>query len=417
MNPATNPTAFLSPALAILTLAACQSSTYEVGSGEIDTMAGTGMTGTSDDDVPVLDADLYLPLDVTVGPDGRVYVIDWQNNRIRVITDEGRFQTVAGSGLLGEPQPGKATDSDLNHPSSVVFDDAGRMLIATFFNGKIARVDLATGELELLYGNGGRDYTGEGGPAAEATFNVPSSLAHDMSGNLYVTDLANQVIRKVDGSGTITRFAGQCIIDSYPDLTCDPAGSTSACEGSDKLVCTGEAVPDYACGANCAPSFAGDGGPALEARLSVTTSAPPLPGGNMVFDAAGNLYVADTGSHRIRRIDTNGIITTVAGNGNAGYAGDGAPAIDAELHAPSDIAIAGDGTLYVADTYNSCVRAFRPGGVIHTVAGKCSEKGFAGDRGPATEALLDRPYGIALDGADNLYIADTYNHRIRIVPR
>ena len=415
MNPATSVAALLSPALITLALGACQSSTYELRSGEIDTIAGTGIGGPSGDDGPALEAELYLPMDLTVGPDGQLYVIDWQNNRIRVITDAGRIQTVAGSGLQGEPQPGKATDADFNHPTSVVFDAAGRMLIATWFNGKIARLDLATGQLDLPYGNGGRGYTGEGGPAAEATFDLPSSLAHDASGNLYIMDQKNHVIRKVDGSGTITRFAGKCIVDR--DLACEPGGPTRACEGSDKLLCATEGVPDDTCSSPCQGSFAGDGGPALEARLDVVPGIPTPPAGRMAFDAAGNLYVADTTNHRIRRIDTNGIITTVAGNGNPGHAGDGGPAIDAELHAPTDIEIASDGTLYVADPFSSCVRAITPGGLIRTVAGTCGERGFGGDRGPATEALLDRPYGIALDAEGNLYVADTQNHRIRIVPR
>jgi hypothetical protein len=420
MTPATNLTIFLSSALAgaILALSACESSTYEVGSGEIDTIAGTGEIGFSGDNGPARDAELYLPLDLTVGPDGQLYVIDWNNFRIRVITSEGQIQTVAGTGGISEPLPGKATDADLNHPTSVVFDDAGRMLIATWFDGKIARVDLATGQLELLYGNGGRGYTGEAGPAAEATFDLPSSLVHDTAGNLYIMDQKNHVIRKVDGSGTITRFAGQCIVDYFPEgPTCEPGGPTRACEDSDKLVCVAEGVPEDACRFNCARGFAGDGGPALEARLNQTLTFPVPPAGRMTFDAAGNLYVTDTGNHRIRRIDTNGIITTVAGNGNGGHAGDGGPATDAELYGPSDIEIGNDGTLYVADTQSSCVRAFRPGGIIRAVAGKCGEKGFAGDRGPAIEALLDRPYGIALDDEDNLYIADTHNDRIRIVPR
>jgi sugar lactone lactonase YvrE len=417
MNPATNVTAFLNSALVILSLGACRSSMYEIGSGEIDTIAGTGIPGSSGDDGPALDAELYLPLDLTAGPDGQLYVLDWINNRIRVITDDGRIQTVVGSGLVGEPRPGKATDADLHFPTSVVFDDAGRMLIATWFNGKIARVDLATGELELLYGTGGRGYAGEGGPAAEATFDLPSGVVHDTSGNLYIMDQMNQVIRKVDGSGTITRFAGQCIADYFPDLACDVGGPTRTCEGSDKLVCVAEGVPDYACETICGPSFAGDGGPALEARLHEIPGSPVLPAGRMVFDAAGNLYLTDTGNHRIRRIDTSGIITTVAGNGTQGYAGDGGPAINAQLNGPTDIDIASDGTLYVADTNNSCVRAITPDGIIRTVAGTCGERGFAGDRGPATEALLDRPYGIELDAGDNLYIADTSNDRIRFVAR
>jgi adhesin/invasin len=397
-------------ASAALGLGACGDGHCISGSGEICTMAGTGDPAFSGDGRFAPETDLYLPQDLTEGPDGQLYVVDWNNHRIRVITHEGRVQTVAGTGNTGEALPGPALRSDLTHPTQVAFDALGRMVIAAWHSGKIVRVDLATGQLAHLCGTGNRRYSGDGGPAATADFDLPAAIAYDASGNLYIMDQANQLIRKVDPAGTITRVAGQC----FP---CPEGAAPVVCEGSDTPVCVAYEDLDYRCTNACAGGFAGDGGPALEARIYQPYGAAAPPAGRLALDAAGNLYFADSLNHRIRRIDTNGTITTVAGNGSQGYAGDGGPATRAQLALPVDIEIASDGTLYVADTQNSCVRAVAPDGIIRTVAGTCGQRGFAGDRGPATEALLDRPYGIELDRDDNLYIADTHNHRIRFVPR
>lgn len=419
MSPATYLIFILSAALAGLTLGACDGAPAEADSGEIITIAGTGVAGFSGESRPAIEANLYLPMDIIEGPDGRLYVVDFNNQRIRVIGDDGRIQTVAGTGNYGTAEPGPAREADLTHPTHVAFDELGRMVIAVLSTSKIVRVDLTTGQLEHMCGTGDRDYTGDDGPAAEARFDRPAAVAHDAAGNLYVMDQFNQVIRKVDGSGTITRFAGQCVIENMPHGPCMPGETPAACEGSNKRSCTVDDDPEYGCGpfALCTPGFAGDGDPALEARLGQFTSSNAPPAGRMVFDAGGNMYFADSYNHRIRRIDTDGVITTVAGDGTRGYAGDGGPASQAQLDRPVDLELAGDGTLYVADTGNSCVRAIAPDGIIRTVAGRCGQRGFDGELGPATEALLDRPYGIALDRDGNLYIADTHNHRIRMVPR
>jgi sugar lactone lactonase YvrE len=195
-----------------------------------------------------------------------------------------------------------------------------------------------------------------------------------VTNELYIADQANQRIRRVDSMGNINTVVG-----------------------------TGM------------PGFSGDGGPALMAQLNNPVGQAAAPAGRIVFDTSGNLYIADTGNHRVRRVDASGVITTVAGNGTAGTSGDGGPATNAQLNAPADVEIGPDGTLYIADTQNSCVRAVGTNGNIRTVAGICGMRGFFGDGGSPTTALLDRPYGVESDSFGNLWISDTYNQRIRLV--
>ena len=159
---------------------------------------------------------------------------------------------------------------------------------------------------------------------------------------------------------------------------------------------------------NGAEGYAGDGGSAVEATLN-----NPF---DVVFDSQGRLIFTDTFGQRIRRVDmASGVITTIAGNGQEGYSGDGGPATEAMLDTPSDVAVAADGTIYIADTENSCIRAVDPDGIIDTFAGVCGERGFGGDFGPANEALLNRPFGVAIDADGLVYISDTYNSVIRVV--
>lgn len=381
----------------------------EAGPGEICTLAGTDYAGFAGDDGPALGAALYLPQDVTIGPDGHAYILDWNNHRIRGIDPSGTIRTVAGTGQLGDGPPGPALESDFNHPTNVVFDPVGRMVVAAWHNSRIKRVDLKQGTLEDICGTGKRAYSGDDGPAVAADLDLPASLAFDPDGNLFVMDQANQVIRKIDGSDTITRAAGQCITNA-----CKDGEVPEPCPGTNKFAC-GQAENPGACGQPCATGYGGDGGPATEARFAQPFGQAADPAGRIVFDPQGNLYVADTGNHRIRKIDKSGVITTVAGTGEAGYSGDGGPATEAKLNRPIDVDVAADGTIYVADTFNSCVRAIDPNGTIRTAAGVCGERGFSGEGGPAEQARLDRPYGITLGPRGELYIADTYNHRIRLV--
>ena len=275
----------------------------------------------------------------------------------------GVISTVAGSGTLGfGGDGGPATAAQLALPSGVALDGAGNLYIADWANHRIRKVD-AAGVISTVAGDGTRGYGGDGGPAVAAQLRYPEGVAVDGSGNLYIADSSNHRIRKVDAAGVITTVAG---------------------DGTE--------------------GFGGDGGPAVAAQLD-------FPQG-VALDGAGNLYIADTYNHRIRKVDAAGVISTVAGDGTEGYGGDGVPAVAALLNRPGGVAVDGSGNLYIADSGNDRIRKVDAAGVITTVAGDGTE-GFGGDGGPAVAAQLDHPTGVALDDAGNLYIADYDNHRIR----
>ena len=348
-------------------------------SGIICTIAGNGIAGDGADDQPAVKTKLYLPQDVTIAPDGRPFVIDWNNHRVRALQPNGTLHIVAGIGELGLNSDDPSTNR-LNHPTNAAFDQDGHLVIAAWHNSRIKVVDLATGELTDTCGNGMRAFAGDGGPAAAAALNLPVSVVFDKDWNMIIGDQANQRVRKVDhASGIISTIAGTD--DCVDPMNCD----------------------------------IGDGGPATAAHFAFPPGQAARPGGRVTVDAAGNLYVADTAHYRVRKIDTAGIITTVAGTGMPGTGGDGGPATAAQLSRITDVAVSPDGNLYIADTENNCIRMVDGTGTISTAVGKCGTQGFAGDGKPVAEALLNRPYGLDFDPQGNLYIADTHNNRIRVL--
>lgn len=356
--------------------------------GTICTIIGNGEAGVGADGVPGTSSRTYLPQDMTLGPNGRLYFLDWNNHVVREQASDGTVRTVVGTGELsdgedppippGAPRmPSPALRHRLNHPTSIAFDPQGNMLIAAWHNSMIKRVRNvgASGSMiEDLCGTGGRSFAGDGGPALNAVLDLPVGVAISPSGEVYIADQANQRIRRVDGMDVITTVVG-----------------------------TGMA------------GYAGDNGPALMAQLRNPVGQAASPAGRIDFDSAGNLYIADTGNNAIRRVTPAGVITTIAGIGTVGATGDGGPATMATLNQPTDVEVGPDGTVYIADTQNSCVRAVGADGNIRTVAGRCGMRGFQGDGGTPTLALLDRPYGVETDTAGRLFVADTYNQRIRVV--
>jgi sugar lactone lactonase YvrE len=300
-------------------------------------------------------------LAVAVANTGTIYSADTENNRVLRIDRTGMSSTVGGG------------DARANVPGvlawSVAVDGTGAVYVADAGAHRVRKIN-TSGVVTTVAGTGTAGFRGDAGPATSAMLSFPAGVAVDGAGILYIADLQNQRIRRVDRNGVMTTVAG------------------SGRRG-----------------------FSGDGGPATRASLNRPN--------RVAVDRQGALYVADVGNHRIRKIDTNGTITTVAGNGRAGFSGDGGPATRASLDEPWDVAVSDQGTLYIADTNNSRVRAVAPNGVITTIGGGISDAEFTGDGGPATSALLDLGYlrsGIALDGGGALYITEEFG-RVRKVDR
>jgi hypothetical protein len=383
--------------------------------GTICTVAGTEVLGLAGDGGPAVAAELYWPMDMTIGPDGLHHIVDWNNHRIRSIDPTtGIIGTIAGVDGIGDGPIGPALESHFNHPTQVVFDGDDNMLIAAWHNSKIKHVDMKTMMLSDTCGDGLRAYKGDGGLAKTASFDLTVSMAFGPSGDLFILDQANQRIRRVDDKGVVSNYAGaQCVVNE-----CAEGEVPEPCPNSQKMVCN-LAANEKLCAATpgCLGGFAGDGETADQLRMKQPVSQSADPGGRIVFDAEGNLLFTDILNHRVRKIDSKTkIVSTIVGSGEKGYGGDGGDATKAKLNRPSDLAVGPDGTLYIADTYNSCIRAVKDG-VIETVAGVCDEDGFEGDGASPTTAKLNRPYGIEVDTNGDLYIADTFNGRLRVVKK
>jgi len=261
---------------------------------------------------------------------------------------------------------GKATQTEISLVDGITLDKKGNVYITMREHNIISRID-TKGMMTRYAGSGESGFSGDGGPAIKANFKTPAGLAFDPEGNLYIADRENHRVRKLDTSGNISTFAG-----------------------------IGKA------------GFSGDGGPAVRAKLN-------LPSG-LAADEKGNLYISDRSNDRIRVVDKKGVIRTYAGTGVAGFQGDAGPALKAQLDKPFGIALDEAENLYIADRNNNRVRKVSPEGIITTVAG---DGGFffMGDNGPAYRASVAAPTGVAVDKKGNLYIADRNNNRIRLVDK
>ncbi|MGB0064807.1 MAG: RHS repeat-associated core domain-containing protein, partial [Terracidiphilus sp.] len=338
--------------------------------GNISTIAGNGTAGYSGDGGAATGSEINAPRGSFVDSAGNVYIVDYSNNRIRKITaSTGIVSTVAGNGTAGySGDGGQATSAKLNAPTGVAVDSAGNLYIADDSNNRIREVNATTGVISTIAGNGTAGYSGDGGPATSAEFNLPSGVVIDAAGNIYIADSGNNRIREVNAStSVISTIAG-----------------------------TGTA------------GYSGDGGAAISAELNDPT--------RLVLDSADDIYFADTNNNRIREVTAaTGVMSTVAGNGTAAYSGDGGAATSAKISGPRGVAVDSAGDIYIADTGNNRIRMVTAGTtVISTIAGN-GTAGFSGDGGTAVSAELNGPFGVALDSARNIYIADTSNQRIRVV--
>ena len=389
--------------------------------GVITTIAGSGARGYGGDGGLAIQAKLDAPEDVAVDAAGNLYISDSHNHRIRRVDSKGVITTVAGIGDEGfSGDGGPAVQAQLSVPFGVTVDAAGNLYFADLRNQRVRRVD-SRGVITTVAGTGTRGYSGDGGPAVQAELDGPTGVAADKAGNLYVVDSRNHRIRRVDSKGVITTVAGtgargyggdggpavQAQLEWPNRVTVDAAGNLYVADsGTDRVRRVDpRGVITTVAGAG-AEGYIGDGGPAVQAQLFVPFS--------VAVDTAGNLYVADSHNHRIRRVDARGMIATIAGTGTWGYSGDGGPAVLAQLSVPSGAAVDASGSLYIADSYNHCIRRVDARGVIRTIAGT-GARGYSGDGGPAVLAELHEPAGVAVDKAGNLYIADFINRRVRRV--
>ncbi|MDE1163329.1 MAG: Ig-like domain repeat protein [Acidobacteriaceae bacterium] len=338
--------------------------------GRIDTVVGSGDWIYRGDNVVATLAQIFLPMGIVSDAAGNLYISDSNNNRVRKVNaTTNMIITVAGNGTPGySGDNGLATSASISSPSGIVLDGAGDIFFEDSVNMCVRRVDAVSGIITTVAGTCGvQGYSGDGAAATKATLSLPEGLAMGTDGSLYISDTGNNVVRKVAaGTGVITTIAGTSV-----------------------------------------SGYSGDGGKATAAQL-----ASPW---GIALGSDGSLYVADLTNNRIRKIDPSGVITTVAGNGNRTFDGDGGSGPAAALNAPAGVALDPAGNIYIGDSGNNRVREISVAtGLINTIVGTDSES-FGGDGGAANVASLYGPYALWIDQTGQLFIADMFHNRIRRV--
>ena len=385
--------------------------------GTITTVAGNGTAGFNADNIPATGSELNYPTGVAVDVTNNLFIADYSNQRIRKVNALGTISTVAGTGSSGySGDGGSPTSAKINSPSGVVLDAAHNLFIVDYGNQCIRKVG-TNGIITTVAGTGTNGFSGDGGSATNANLSSPQGLAVDGTGNYYIADSGNNRVRKVGTNGIIATVAGRALNDGdfatnatlnvVYGAACDVRGNLYIADTSNnriRKVDTNGVITTFA--GNGFPAYSGDGGAATNASLKQPTA--------IVLDALGNAFIAERGNYRIRKVDTNGNITTVVGNGTYGYAGDGGLAVNANIAWVFSVAVDATGNLYLADNNFNRIRRVDTNGYITTVAGTRSF-GFSGDGGAATNAKIAYPRGVTLDPAGNLYIADYFNYRIRKV--
>jgi hypothetical protein len=330
----------------------------------IITVAGNGTKGYTGDGGSATSATLNAPTSLAFDPAGNLYISDQKNHSIRKVNAGGTITTYTGTGSWGYNGDGiPANTAKLNNNWGISIDAGGNVYIGDEDNHRVRKVNAVSGYISTYAGTGTPGNTGDGGAAIAAQLISPVGVVADGAGNVYVVDANPCVVRKINGAGNIVRVAG-----------------------------------------NGSHAMGGDGGPATSGPLGAIFG--------IAIDNAGNLYLAEADYHRVRKVSTSGIITTVAGTGAGGYNGDGGLATAAQLNWPTGVCVSNTGEIYIADQDNHRVRKISTSGVISTVAGT-GTAGFSPDGGLATSAQLNKPLNVALDGSGSLYIVDFGNTRVR----
>ena len=401
----------------------------------ITTIAGNGGSSYTGDNGPATDAELHKPNGVVVDVSGNIYIADTDNDVIRMVYDDAgtmRITTVAGTGAggySGDDMP--ATSTTLHKPRGVWLDESGNILIADADNNRVRMVydDGGTLMITTVAGNGSGDYSGDDGPATLASLRKPHAVCvYEALAPAYlvIADPSNHRIREVNlKTGIITKVAGTLWsgyngdnIDAtwarlyYPfGVHVDASHNTYIADTYNHRIRkvngkTGIITTVAGIGSK---GFSGDGGPATSARLRY-----PF---NVFLDSTGNIYIVDTYNYRIRKVDAaTQIITTVVGDGAAKFRGDGGLATDASIRKSYDVAVDSAGNLFIADTHNHAIRKVEATtGIINTVVGQGEKAGFEGDGGLATNAKLNSPTSVYVDESGNIYAVDTKNEVIRKV--
>jgi sugar lactone lactonase YvrE len=386
-------------------LAACAPATTSGGdpcqvSGNLCTWMGVpGEAQLSGEATDRLATWLYLPVDLAFGPDGTGYLSDYNHHRLRQVDPDGLVTTVSGTGLQGAPggdcwEGCDALPYAWDHPADVLVDpiDPQRLWVASTQLHQVASVDLAASVVTWWAGSGEEGHAD--GPAQQALFSRPSSVVADGDGTLYVGDPGNHVIRRISPEGEVSTLAGEPGLPGYH----------------------GDGGP-----AEQAHLRAGEHGSGLKLALDGRRLLVADSDNGVIRAIDLDTGIIETVVGRYEPAEPDRLANPATGGqvleeppAVPGYAGDGGDALDALLAQPQDVAVGPDGALYIADTGNHCVRVVRDG-VIETFAGTCTADGFAGDGAPAAQAQLQYPYGLALDGQGAVYVADTMNHVFRRV--
>ncbi|MCK4587443.1 MAG: hypothetical protein KAU29_08875, partial [Gammaproteobacteria bacterium] len=390
--------------------------------GVITTIAGDGTTDDTGDGGLATAASFKNLSDISTDITNNIYITDGVSQRVRVIDNStGIITTIAGNGLPGySGDGGMATSASILLPRRSKVDSLGNLYITDNGNARIRKVDLS-GIITSIAGSGEKSFSGGGGLATAANLSFPHSVATS-GGDVYIADTFNERIRKIGTGNIINTIAGDPaspilpyatsasallsrIISPTDIITDDSTGDIYIADQAGQRIykVTNDGSISTVAG-QLTFGYSGDGGLAIDAELNRP--------GSIALDSAGNLYIADTENHRIRKVNTSGIITSLAGSGIGGFSGDGGLAILSQLNKPTGIYVDTLGNIYFADSNNHRIRKIQTDGTIVTIAGNGTGD-FSGDGGPAVNASLNSPRQITSDALGNLYIADRNNHRIR----